>query len=127
MSRFGLPLFLGLLFCLFLLASCVNKKEDALRGVPLEELMEEILLTNATAPEDEEDTTRYLNLYTDVYARMGIDSTCMDQVLQYMAEHPNELNAIMDRVIARLQRQFDSLEVAAPELEKMQLQEEAIE
>ena len=115
MSRFCLPLFLGLLFCLFLLASCVNKKEDALRGVPLEELMEEILLTNATAPED------------DVYARMGIDSTCMDQVLQYMAEHPNELNAIMDRVIARLQRQFDSLEVAAPELEKMQLQEEAIE
>ena len=98
-----------------------------MRGVPLEELMEEILLTNATAPEDEEDTTRYLNLYTDVYARMGIDSTRMDQVLQYMAEHPNELNAIMDRVIARLQRQFDSLEVAAPELEKMQLQEEAIE
>lgn len=126
MVRFGLPLFFGLLF-VFFLTSCADKKEEVLRGIPLEELMEEVLLTNATAPEDEEDTTRYLNLYADIYARMGIDSVQMDQVLQYMAEHPNELNAIMDRVIARLQRQLDSLEVAEPELQEMELQEEAIE
>lgn len=127
MARLGIPLFLGLWFGFFLLTSCADEERDVVREVPLEDLIEEILLTNATAPEDVEDTTCYLNLYADLYARMGIDSVRMDQILQYMAKHPNELNAIMDRVITRLQRQFDSLEVATPEAQEMQLQESVIE
>jgi len=125
MKRFCILLFLGGWGFLPLI-SCADREKEALQGMPLEELMHDILLTNASAPEDEEDTTRYLNLYADVYERVGIDSLQMDLILQYMSHHPAELSVIMDRVIARMQRQYDSLEVSVSEPGELELLEDTV-
>lgn len=105
------------LFLTFYLASCVDKKEEELRAFPIEDLIEDILLTNASAPQDEEDSTRYLNLYDEVYRRFATDSAHVDQLLKYWVLHPKEFDAIVDRVIARMKRRYDSIEILKPELQ----------
>ena len=115
------------LFLFVLLSSCGRREQDVLHGIPTEELVRNILLTNVSAPQDEEDTTRYLNLYAELYARLGVDSLQVDRLLDYWSNHPNELNAIMDKVIANLQREYDSLDVPVQKLQSVDLLEDTLQ
>lgn len=104
---------LGLCCSLLFLVSC--EQEPPLSDGKMEDLVVEFLLTEQCAPYPAEDTTRMLNLYADIYARAGVDSLRVDSAFRYYAAHPERLDVILDRVIARMQREFDSLNAVRPE------------
>ena len=119
---------LGVCFPMFFFSSC--EERPPLSDGEMEELVQELLLTNQCAPYPAEDTIKYVNLYADIYFRRGVDSLRVDSAFRYYAVYPDRLDAILDRVIARMQREFDSLDVVRPEemkLEELQPATEELE
>jgi len=90
-----------------------------------EQLVRNILLTNVSKPLTV-DTTRYLDLYSELYQQAGIDSVQMDSLLRNFAQRPEQLSQLLDRIIAQLQQQLDSLDFHTPadSLQSLTLQEE---
>ena len=109
----------------FFFVSCEEK--PPIPEQKMESLLTDLFVTNVAAPYPEADTVAYLDLYADLYGRAGCDSLLLDSALRYYAAHPDLLDEVLDRVIARMQQRLDSLEVSSDRDAPVQMQEVSFE
>lgn len=128
-ERVGMRISRSEIFTTVLLTSCVlwgcTPHQSSLPDQRTEQLVRNILLTNVSKPLTV-DSTRHLDLYSELYQQAGIDSVQMDSLLRNFAQRPEQLSQLLDRIIAQLQQQLDSLDFHTPadSLQSLTLQEE---
>ena len=54
-------------------------------------------------------TERRIDLYSGIYQAQGYTQAQMDSTLRYYSQHPEELDKILDHVVAQIQEQMAQL------------------
>lgn len=54
-------------------------------------------------------TERRIDLYSGIYQTQGYTQAQMDSTLRYYSQHPEELDKILDHVVAQIQEQMAQL------------------
>ncbi len=80
---------------------------------PFETIVYQALVANGIAVEVDSISSaiaeRRIDLYSGIYQAHGYTQAQMDSTLRYYGQHPEELDKILDHVVARIQEQMAKL------------------
>lgn len=97
---------------LSLLYGC-RPSSNIIPPAPFETIVYQALVANGIATEVDSISSaiaeRRIDLYSGIYQAQGYTQAQMDSTLRYYSQHPEELDKILDHVVAQIQEQMAQL------------------